>query len=366
MKVNATFPVSISVERGILMAVLMVYVLLAWVSLFSGSPLFRGVTGIAGLAFVALYLLLYRVRFWLPLALVCALLAVGVLQPAPALVSAVFFVAALASSFCLALLIRDFDLGLVGIKIPFYLFVFYIAFLWLVKGFSPDDFNAVFSGYSRNGVGAALLALMIGYVWYCYEKGEHPSLPLVFLGFLLMFPLYGRANIFFGAVVFVLAFNYRFGSTVSFVLALPSVIFLLLFSGMLHDYLMARTNFSSGLESARTAMLADYWGALDLRSLLLGGDLSKVPSIAEYGGNPHNAFVRAHAFFGVLALALVGVLFFSLMLSVFFGNWMMAGLGLVFLGRAFLDIIYLGNIFDYLMLGPFLYYFRPKMIGVVA
>lgn len=67
-----------------------------------------------------------------------------------------------------------------------------------------------------------------------------------------------------------------------------------------------------------------------------------------------------------MALALVGVLFFSLMLSVFFGNWMMAGLGLVFLGRAFLDIIYLGNIFDYLMLGPFLYYFRPKKIGVVA
>lgn len=101
-----------------------------------------------------------------------------------------------------------------------------------------------------------------------------------------MFPLYGRANIFFGAVVFGLAFNYRFGSTVSFVLALPSVIFLLLFSGMLHDYLMARTNFSSGLESARTAMLADYWGALDLRFLLLGGDLSKVPSIAEYGEIP--------------------------------------------------------------------------------
>lgn len=72
------------------MAVLMVYVLLAWVSLFSGSPLFRGVTGITGLAFVALYLLLYRVRFWLPLVLVCALLAVGIVQPASALVSAVF------------------------------------------------------------------------------------------------------------------------------------------------------------------------------------------------------------------------------------------------------------------------------------
>lgn len=366
MKINPTFPVSISLERGILMAILLVYVGLAFGSLFFGSSILRGLAGITGLAFVVLFLLLYRVRLWLGLGLVCALLAVRLLQPTPELVSAVFFVGALVSCFCLSLLIRDFDLGFVAIQVPLFLLIFYVAFLWLVKGFSPDDFNTVFSGYSRNGVGAIILALMVGYVWYCYEKGVYPSLFLIFLGFILMFPLYGRANIFFGALVLGLAFNYRFGSASSFLFALPLVVLLIVFSGVLSDYFTDKTNFSSGFESPRTAMLADYWESLDFKFFFLGGDLSAVPTIAEYEGNPHNSFVRAHAFFGIFAISLFVVFIFPLLLSMFFGNWMLAGLGLVFLGRAFLDIIYLGNIFDYLMLGPFIHYFRPKMVDVVA
>lgn len=366
MKVNLAFPVSISVARGILMAVLVAYVVLAFGSLFFGSPLLRGLSGITGLAFIVLFVLLYRVRLWFSVGLVCALLAVRLLQPVPELASSVFFVSALVSCFCISVLMRDFDLGLLGIKIPFFLLIFYVAFLWLVKGFSPDDFNAVFSGYSRNGVGAVILALMAGYVWYCYEKDVHPSLFLVFLGFLLMVPLYGRANIFFGALVLGLAFNYKFGSASSFFLSLILVVFLIVFSGVPSDYFTTKTNFSSGLESPRIAMLADYWGALDFKFLFLGGDLYTMPTIAEYEGNPHNAFLRAHAFFGIFALLLFFVFLLPLFISMFFGNWMVTGLGLVFLGRAFLDIIYLGNIFDYLMLGPFIYYFRPKMVDMVA
>src|SRR5690606_16090567 len=124
------------------------------------------------------------------------------------------------SSVCLAILIRDYELGPVLITAPLLLFSLFLLYLFMVLRFGPNEFNVLFVGYSRNGVGAVLLALSLGYVWYCYEKGHRPSVIIGGLVLFLMFPLYGRANILGGAVVFGVILYLNFGLAGTFFMSL--------------------------------------------------------------------------------------------------------------------------------------------------
>ncbi|MBN7771292.1 hypothetical protein KUV44_08395 [Marinobacter daepoensis] len=358
-KLNPDFPLSIEIDRLILLFLALLYLAFGFASVFMGSSMFRLMGGLTGAFFIAYFLMVYRARVLVP-ALVALLMIVFILfSEERNLLSGLFFVLALFSSLCLSVLIRDYSLGFLLVKTPLVLFSFFLLYLHFVRGFGPNEFNDVFQGYSRNGVGSILLAFSIGYVWYCVEKGTRPSLLLGLIVFFLMFPLYGRANIFGGAVVFFLIAYLNIGLVGSFVLALLCFGVLAAGYGYISEFFLEKTNFGAGIESARSEMIKGYVRETDLKSLFLGTDLSKVEAIVEHGGNPHNSFLRAHSYFGLISIVMG--LFFALGILLLLSNSLMVltSLALVFLGRAYLDIIYFGNLFDFLMLGPFLHFFRP-------
>lgn len=321
--------------------------------------MFRLLSGLIGGLFIVYFLSVYRVRVWIPLLILLLMLGVTVVKADANLHASLFFILTLFSSLCLAILVRDYDLGLVLIKLPLLLFSLLLLYLHFIMGFGPNDFNHVFQRYSRNGVGAVLLAFSLGYVWYSYEKKIRPSLVLGVIIFLLMLPLYGRANIFGGAVVFVLILYLNFGFVGLFFLTLLFTGGLVAGFGHISEYLVAKTNFGAGLESPRSEMLEGYVRATDIGSVILGTDLSIVESIVDHGGNSHNAFLRTHSYFGFIGLVLIFMLSTGFLLLFSNGLAVLAIIALVFIGRASLDIIYFGNVFDFLMMGPFLYFYRP-------
>lgn len=359
MRLNFCLPVSLRLDRAILLSASLIHIYFCFSALFIGSSFFRLLSGLTGAFFVIYFLMVYRVRTLIPSAIALLMLGVAVLKADSDFLASTFFILTLFSSLCLAILIRDYDLGCVLIKLPLLLFSLFLLYLFLVLGYDPDDFNDVFDGYSRNGLGAVLLAFSLGYVWYCYEKRQRPSLILGGLVLFLMLPLYGRANILGGVVVFLLILYMNFGATGWFLLGLIFIVSLIFGFDYISEYLSAKTKFSAGFESPRFEMLQDYFSETDLSSLFVGTDLSIVNSIVDHGGNTHNAFLRAHSYFGFVSVVLVIGLAIGVVLLVSNGFFVLAIIALAFIARAFLDIIYLGNIFDFLMLGPFLYFYRP-------
>lgn len=364
MRVNLSFPVSFDFSKLVIGVGLATYFVLATISLVTGSTVARLLSGFVGLAFVFLFVFSYRLKLTFPIFLIVSMLAGVVLSPLVNLGSSLFFVASVFSTVCISIYVRDYSLGHLAILIPFKIFSSFLLFLWLLKGYGPGQFNELFSGYSRNGVGAILLAFMVGHVWYCYEKDLKPSMFWIALAFVLMFPLYGRANIFFSGGVFLLALHLRFGAVGVLIFGLTALGITFLFSESLFLYFSTKTNFSSGFESARVKMLMDYVSSLNVKSLVFGIDLNSIESIREYGGNAHNAFLRAHAFFGVAILPGFMVLLVAIGVMIFNTHFVLLLLSLVFLGRAFLDIIFFGNIFDFMLWGPLLHYFRPELLRI--
>ncbi|RMJ03922.1 hypothetical protein DOQ08_01242 [Marinobacter litoralis] len=337
----------------------LIYLCFCFAAFFFGSSMFRLLSGLTGSFFVFYFLLVYRVRVWVPVATALMMLGIAVLKVDSSFQASLFFVLSLFSSVCLAILIRDYGLGRVLITVPLLLYSLFLLYLFSVLEFGPNEFNSVFDGYSRNGVGAVLLAFSMGYVWYCYEKDLKPSLFLGALVLFLMFPLYGRANIIGGAVLFGLMLYLNFGFVGLLFLGLLLSVGSVLGFDYISGYLSVNTNFSSGLESLRSEMLRGYAEQTNLGSFFLGTKLSAVESIVDHGGNAHNAFLRAHSYFGLMSFCVILAFAAAVALMLSNGQFVLAIISLVLIARASLDIIYLGNIFDFLMLGPFLYFYRP-------
>src|SRR5690554_841922 len=346
--------------RQILMVGVLVYTLLLFLALFSGFFYIRLILAALSFSFL-LFFACFSNDFKLPhiiYVLFIFLMGLAALDRSggSSLIAALFLTGGLA----MAVVIRDFNLGDVAYKFPLLGYLLYLYFCWLVLGYGSGEFNQIFSGYSRNIVGAVVLALLGGYLWICYEKDVRPSILIVISSALITIPLYGRSNIVaLMLVVFcVLFFCWKFKFSLFCFCA--SVMAAIVLGPVVADYLSSETNFSSGIESPRYEMLLGYLGELNLFSLLLGGNEKLVLAIQEYGGNPHNAFIRFHSNFGfMLFVSLVAILavFIRLLSS---GSGFLLVLLCVMLFRGFFDVIFFGNLIDYALLGPLAYFFRPE------
>ena len=248
----------------------------------------------------------------------------------------------------------------------FYFILFLTTFLFLFFDFGAQDFNIFLEGSSRNVYSAIFLASAVGYTISRKYRGLRPSLFLLAVFFLVNFPLYGRSGIFFSFLLFFIVFSLDFPRT--FLLFVVAIILSFSAIGLLSDFdfiniVLESTNFSRGIESARFAMLEEYMSNLSGYSLLLGGDFTCLPLINEYGGNPHNAYLRLHAYWGVGLIAVFMLIFASLVYAVIDKQLLFASMSVLILARAFFDIVYFVNIIDFLFI-PIIFYalFRPFFI----
>lgn len=246
-------------------------------------------------------------------------------------------------------------------ELPFFVFLVVTLWLILIEGYGAAEFNRVLSGSSRNVYSGILLALASGYIFSREYAGKSISVTLFFLVFLISIPLYSRNGIFVSFVLLLCVLWRRSILAVS-VMAIVSVVVLAFGWEYFYALLQSRTNLAAGLESDRYYIAQDYFAHLDLTGFLAGVDLTSVPMVEAFGGNPHSAFLRLHSFFGVSIFFFVfifGISFIRLMLD---RQYLLMIVLLLYLFRAAFDIFYLFNLMDFLVFPLVFYWYFKRFI----
>ena len=335
-------------------AVLFLYLLFAVLAFYYGSLIFRVGAVAVGLLLIPL---LYESSSRNGLLLV----VMGMLVIAFSLPSLIwsegksfFLVITLFSNLAVAWAVFRLDVARYFFDWFFFFFLLLTAFLVFFGGYGPDEFNSFLSGYSRNSYSALLIAAACGYMVSCCWQGRKLSILVMLAFFLVHFPLYGRSGIAVSGLLFFAALFSRLSLLrvryVALVVALVLVV-IIPFLGELSGFIgqgLDRTNFARGFESVRGKMLEDYIGSMDVVSLFFGYNFSELEAIKIYGdGNPHNAYIRLHGYLGVFFAVFV---LFWLASSIFLlvdRLYLMFFVSVLVFVRAFFDIIYLFNLFDF-------------------
>lgn len=241
-------------------------------------------------------------------------------------------------------------------ELPFFMFLIVTIWLILVKGYGAAEFNKVLTGSSRNVYSGILLALASGYIFSREYAGKSISVMLFVLVFLISIPLYSRNGVFVSFVLLVCVLWRRSILAVS-VMAVVGFVVLVFGWEYFYGLVQTRTNLSAGLESDRYYIVQDYFSHLDLIGFFAGVDLTSVPMVEAFGGNPHSAFLRLHSFFGVsifVFVFVVGISFVRLMLD---RQYLLMVVLFLYLFRAAFDIFYLFNLMDFLVFPLIFYWF---------
>ncbi|TNB79522.1 hypothetical protein FHJ31_23585 [Pseudomonas sp. Fig-3] len=246
-------------------------------------------------------------------------------------------------------------------ELPFFVFLVVTLWLILIEGYGAAEFNRVLSGSSRNVYSGILLALASGYIFSREYAGKSISVTLFFLVFLISIPLYSRNGIFVSFVLLLCVLWRRSILAVS-VMAIVSVVVLAFGWEYFYALLQSRTNLAAGLESDRYYIAQDYFAHLDLTGFLAGVDLTSVPMVEAFGGNPHSAFLRLHSFFGVSIFFFVFIFVISLIRLMLDRQYLLMIVLLLYLFRAAFDIFYLFNLMDFLVFPLVFYWYFKRFI----
>ncbi|CAM3789386.1 hypothetical protein SAMN05216575_101126 [Ectopseudomonas alcaliphila] len=230
-------------------------------------------------------------------------------------VCSTLFVAGAAFSFSRLSIARS----LKSLHIVFWFFWGVTLCLWGVHRNSAEPLGEIISGSSTNGIPSYFIVLQVAVslaFLLCHSRlpilTPIATLVVAFLGL-------GRGSIVVALALLMasLAFNFLFfygrsilvrGALCS-LLSLVSVISLIVGFYVLGDFLSAyieRSKFSSGLmDPYRALILSEYLDRLDFLGVLFGGSYEGTVIDLKYDGNPHVAFIRTHAFYGLPGLLLV-------------------------------------------------------------
>jgi len=249
----------------------------------------------------------------------------------------------------------EFRATRVLLELPFLFAITVIAILDVFFGYGHREFNHLLEGSSRNVLSAILVMLGVGYLFSKWYRGCAPSLFPLFVLLFVSVSLYGRSGIVFSVAITILAACARFGARRLFLIFLMLVPLSGLFYGCFGEVFVESTNFRHGFESARFLMFIDYFSSLDVVGLFFGRDLWEVSVIADYGGNPHNAFLRLHAYHGLVVMLFVVMVLSGFLLHLVNGRWFLASLVIVVMARAFFDIVVFFNLIDFAVF-PLIFY----------
>ncbi|MCL6700909.1 hypothetical protein [Pseudomonas sp. T1.Ur] len=270
----------------------------------------------------------------------------------------IFTVFVFVSALGVAWFALEFRKTVILFEFPFILFLAFTLWLVLVEGYGSAEFNKILIGSSRNVYSGILLALASGYIFSKEYTGKKISVTLFFLVFLVSFPLYSRNGMFVSFLLF-LCVLYRRSPLLAGGGGLVAVAMLIVGWDDIYEFVQVRTNLSAGLESDRYYIAQDYFAHVDLVGFFSGVDLTAVPMVEAFGGNPHSAFLRLHSFFGFSFFLLLVVATLSFCALLLERKFLLVVVFSLYLFRAAFDIFYLFNLMDYLLFPLFFYwYFR--------
>lgn len=187
----------------------------------------------------------------------------------------------------------------------------------VLKGF--NNFPAVvpyedmIPGSSANVITSFAILLQINYVIINYIVNKKTSLLTSLLTLIIAFIGYGRGSILSAMLIVVICIFTSLGLQRKFK-AIISVFFILIITSFvinnyweeINFFFTYKTKFSAGLvDDSRSLIIKTYLSLLDLPSFFAGVDYTGTLIDTQFGGNPHNTFLRAHRIFGLFYLLFI-------------------------------------------------------------
>lgn len=263
--------------------------------------------------------------------------------------------------------------------------ILYVSFVLILIvcaamfGWSPDDISDYFPPVSRNGIAFIATVLQIFYsAAYFRAKGKAPLFtPILTLA--ICVACYGRSGTGFAFILLavscaqaIIGARSLAKPTASLAAGIALMAYALIgpqiaetiadspefaqinpmdgsemLSGPVTEPALNSNWSYAGFQSIRWAMASEYLSALGPKSILLGGDMSKSPLIEAYNMNPHNSFIRGHAYFGIAYLALTIAVAFSILTQMRPENLFLIAMLAIYAGRAFFDAFALFDTLDF-------------------
>lgn len=244
-------------------------------------------------------------------------------------------------------------------------FIFVCFILSIIKKVHIYVFmNSLLVGFSYNYIsGLLVLSLSVYFSYYAkFGKDVKYGSVFAFLSVIACALLYGRSGIIFSFMLFFIYFkgylNPSKGMRFYFIMICCC---LLLAYGTYNISLLTdavqNSKFREGIQSPRFTMLHEYFNALNINALIMGVDITKLPTVASFNFNPHNSFVNLHAMTGILCYGAIVLIFLKLFNLSFFNLNLLMYLSLYLLRGAF-DTIILPGVFDFIFL--FLLFYKHQ------
>lgn len=201
-----------------------------------------------------------------------------------------------------------------------WMFVVGIAIGLAMHWDDPEPLGAIFPGSSTNGLPSYLIVVQIAFsIAHFLKNGRLPLLSAIATFAVAVFGL-GRGSmivaaliLIFGIMINVMTSENKSDRKVFFttvcLFSLPiSLYFYANFDDLMAsvELLIEGSKFSSGvLDEHRGRIIDDYLNKIDAWSLIFGAAYDGTSIVLNYGGNPHNSFIRVHSFYGLAGLLFV-------------------------------------------------------------
>ncbi|MGE6107300.1 hypothetical protein [Aeromonas sobria] len=252
-------------------------------------------------------------------------------------------------------IIREFDFSYQAARFLLTLSLCWTIYHILHIGYNPDAYNNLLDG-SRNYISAHLVIFLAYYLFAC--KKEMININLIYPATVVVccFFLFGRSGIALSIFLFLLAVAQK-NKVYIISIVFAGIIIVYFYQDILIS-LFANSNFSHGVDSERSIMLAEYISSMtDWKGFLFGVDFkSCCETIVAFKINPHNSFINMHSRFGVFPFIILFITYlYMLYKRIFFRNLMVNILVLVVFARYFVDSIGFFGIIDFILLSLFSY-----------
>lgn len=257
------------------------------------------------------------------------------------------------------------------LEVVFWLAIFAIGCIVFNYWDYAEPFGEVIPGSSTNGIPSYLIVLQIALSLAMFlESKKLPVWSPIFTLAVAVFGI-GRGSIVVAGMILVLSIFINFllkkmmiitRFAIMFFCAL-AILLALVVLGLYFDYelffdnLIDQSKFREGLlDPYRAEIFEEYLNKLDYFSFLFGSDYSGTVIASRYDGNPHIAYVRAHAYYGFFGLLFVALSPLLILLSNKKSFYKFVFLSFIFLAliRALSEPIFFPTLLDFLY---FLYFF---------
>jgi hypothetical protein len=238
-----------------------------------------------------------------------------------------------------------------------------------------DPIGSIIPWVSRNGITSVLLVCQIifSFVTYLYNK-RFPIISSLLVVIISFYGL-GRGSIIVSILLLLYGIFLNIANTKSKLFKISSIIgvivLLFYFSSNTETITLVeniedglnKTQFGQGYtDEARTSINNEYISRLDTWNFIFGSSYINTSIEKNFGGNPHNSFIRLHSYYGIFGIIVLFLLLISILIAKKNASrkFVLFGLLLLLLFRAYTEPILFPSSLDLFFLIMIALFFRKK------